>query len=90
MMFAVFDVFAWYSSALHNSLAPAQGFSFMIMMHNFTALKENGITEDIFFLNVEPWWGYWVHFALYIAFFNQFGSNTILDGSIPSPPNASL
>ena len=48
MMFAVFDVFALYSSSLQTSLARVQGFSLMITMHNFAALKENGMTEDIF------------------------------------------
>ena len=48
MMFAVFDVFASYSSALHTSLTRVQGFSLMIAMHNSIALKVNGMTEDIF------------------------------------------
>ena len=48
MMFAVFGVFATYSSALHTSLVRVQGFSLMITTHNYTALKENGMTEDIF------------------------------------------
>ena len=48
MMFAVFDVFASYSSVLHTSLARVQGFSLMITTYISTALKENGMTEDIF------------------------------------------
>ena len=50
MMFVVFYVFASYSSALHTSLARVQGFSLMITTHNSTALKVNGMTEDILFV----------------------------------------
>ena len=50
MMFVVFYVFASYPSALHTSLARVQGFSLMITMHNSTALKVNGMTEDILFV----------------------------------------
>ena len=49
-MFVVFGVFASYSSALHTSLAPVQGFSLMVTTHDSTALKTNGMTEDILFL----------------------------------------
>ena len=48
MMFAVFDNFASYSSALHTSLAWTQGFSLIVTTHNSTALKENGTMKDIF------------------------------------------
>ena len=37
-----------YLNASHISLAPVQGFSLMVTTHNSTALKENGMTEDIF------------------------------------------
>ena len=37
-----------YPSALHISLARVQGFLLMVTTHNFTTLKENGMTEDIF------------------------------------------
>ena len=37
-----------YSIALHTSLARFQGFLFMVTTHNSTALKENGMKEDIF------------------------------------------
>ena len=50
MVFAVFDVFASYSSALHTSLAHVQGFSLMVTTHSSTALKVNGMTEDILFV----------------------------------------
>ena len=50
MIFAVFDVFASYSSALHTSLAHVQGFSLMVTKHSSTALKVNGMTEDISFV----------------------------------------
>ena len=49
-MFVVFGVFASYSSALHTSLVPVQGFSLMVTTHDSTALKTNGMTEDILFL----------------------------------------
>ena len=48
MMFAVFDVFTSYSSALHISLARVQGFSLMVTTQNAIALKDNGMTENIF------------------------------------------
>ena len=48
MMFAVFDVFVSYSSALHTSLARIRDFPLMVTTHNSTALKVNGMTEDIF------------------------------------------
>ena len=51
MIFAVSDVFASYSSVLHTSLARIQGFPLMITAHNSTALKTNGMTEDIFIFN---------------------------------------
>ena len=51
MMFAVFDVFASYSSALHTSLVRTQGFSLMVTTHNFTALRTNGMTKDILIFN---------------------------------------
>ena len=50
MMFVVFYVFASYPSALHTSLARVQGFSLLITTHNSTALKVNGMTEDILFV----------------------------------------
>ena len=50
MMFAVFDVFVSYYSTLNTSLARIQGFSLMVTTHNSTALKVNGMTEDILFL----------------------------------------
>ena len=50
MMFAAFDVFSSYSSVLQTSLARVQGFSLMVITHNFTALKVNGMTEDILFV----------------------------------------
>ena len=37
-----------YSSVLHTSLARIQGFSLMVTSHKSTALKETGMTEDIF------------------------------------------
>ena len=43
-----YDVFVSYSSALHTSLTRIQGFSLMVTKHNSTALKVNGMTEDIF------------------------------------------
>ena len=51
MMFAVFDVFASYSSALHTCLAQTKGFSLIVTTHNSTALKTNGMAEDIFIFN---------------------------------------
>ena len=42
-----------YSSALHTSLAHAQGFSLMVARHNSPALKVNCITEDIHYM----FWG---------------------------------
>ena len=50
MMFAVYDVFASYPSALHTSLARIQGFLLMVTMHNSTALKTNNMTEDNLFV----------------------------------------
>ena len=43
-------VYLLYSSALQTSLARVQGFSLMVTTHNSTALKENGMTEDILFV----------------------------------------
>ena len=48
MMFAVSDVFASYSCALHISLTHVQDFSLMITTDNSTALKLNSMTEDNF------------------------------------------
>ena len=62
MMLAVFDVFESYYSSLYFSLTRVQGFSLMITIHNSTALKENGMTEDIFI----KFWGparSFLHFA---------------------------
>ena len=39
-----------YLSALHTSLAQAQSFLLMVTTYNSTALKENGITKDIFII----------------------------------------
>ena len=39
-----------YSSPLQVSLARVQGFSLIVTMHNSTALKTNGMTEDILFI----------------------------------------
>ena len=36
-----------YSIVLHTSLARVQGFSLTLTTHNSTALRENGMTEDI-------------------------------------------
>ena len=47
MMFTVFDVFASYSSALQAFLARVQDFTLIVISYKFTALKVNGITEDI-------------------------------------------
>ena len=38
-----------YFNALHTSLAKIQSLSLMVTTHNSTALKVNGMTEDIFF-----------------------------------------
>ena len=38
-----------YSSAPYASLTLVQGFSLMVTTHNSTALKENGMAEDIFY-----------------------------------------
>ena len=40
--------FLLYCSVLQTSLAQVQGLSLIVTAHNSTALKENGITEDIF------------------------------------------
>ena len=48
MSFYDMSCFLLYSSALHTSLARVQGFPLMITTHNSTALKKNGMTEDIF------------------------------------------
>ena len=37
-----------YSSVLHTSVARIQDFSLMVTSHKSTALKETGMTEDIF------------------------------------------
>ena len=58
MIFAVFDVFASYSSALHTFVARVQGLSLMVTTHNSTALKVNGMTEDIFIIISDPEQGY--------------------------------
>ena len=50
MIFAVFDVFASYSSVLRTFLARVQGFSLMVATYNSTALKVNSMIEDIFYL----------------------------------------
>ena len=50
-MFVAFDVFAAYSSTLHPSLVRTQGFSLMVLTHNSTLLKTNGVAEDIFIFN---------------------------------------
>ena len=47
-MLAVFYVFASYSSIMHTFLARDQGFSLVVATHKSTALKVNGMTEDIF------------------------------------------
>ena len=44
----------WYSRALHTSLARVQGFSLIVTTHNCTALKVNGMTEDIFIIILGP------------------------------------
>ena len=43
-------LFTFLTDALHTSLARVQGFPLMVKMHNFTALKVNGMTEDILFV----------------------------------------
>ena len=44
----LYNIILLYSSAPQTSLASVQGFSLMITTHNSTALKENGMAEDIF------------------------------------------
>ena len=46
--------FLLYSGALPTSLARVQDFSLMVTRRNFTALKTNGITEDIFIIFQTP------------------------------------
>ena len=51
----LYDVYSFWcfcinSSTLHTSLARVQGFSLMVTTHNSTALKVNGMTEDILFV----------------------------------------
>ena len=46
--------FLLYCSALRTSLAHVQGLSLMVITFNSTALKENGMTEDIFFISFRP------------------------------------
>ena len=50
-MFAVFHAFTSYSSSSHTSLARVQGFSLLVTTQNSTALKVNGMKEDIFVCN---------------------------------------
>ena len=47
MMFAVFDVFASYSSDVQVSLARVQDLTLIFARYKFTELKVTGITEDI-------------------------------------------
>ena len=54
MMFTVFDVFASYSSALQAFLARVQDFTLIVIRYKFTALKVNGITEDILLYISKP------------------------------------
>ena len=44
----------FYSSALQTSLARVQVFSLMVTRHNSTALKVNGMTEDMFIIISGP------------------------------------
>ena len=50
----MFAVFFSYLNVLHTSLARVQGFSLMVATHNSSALKANGMTEDIFIIISGP------------------------------------
>ena len=47
MIFAVFDVLAWHCSVLQAFLADVQDLLLIVTTYKFTALKVNGIAEDI-------------------------------------------
>ena len=69
------DIFIYFSLAKKN----------FVSGHEIQKSPSNNACR---FLYVFPW--QYLACALYIALFNQFGSNNLLHESVPSPPNASL
>ena len=58
MIFAVFDVLAWHCSVLQAFLADVQNLLLIVTTYKFTALKVNGIAEDILLYISNPKPGY--------------------------------